>query len=69
MKRSDTLRTTSRGAAALGLLIILAVIVGVIGSVVIMFPGVWLVVYVGVAALFAILVAVVAAALFSRFPK
>lgn len=67
--RSSMLNSLSRAVAALFLFGLLVVIAVVVGSVVITFPSFWLLAYAAFAAVAALLIAIVAATIFSRYRK
>lgn len=69
MTLSDLLRSSTKVGSALILIVILAGTVGVVGTVVFLFPGLWLLAYVAAAGLIALLVATLAAMIFSRAAK
>jgi hypothetical protein len=68
MTRSSLTSLTKVGSAFV-LIATLVVTVGVVATVVVLFPGLWLLAYVAAAALIALLVATVTAFLFTRVAK
>ncbi|MGQ0661599.1 MAG: hypothetical protein ACT4N3_12115 [Sphingosinicella sp.] len=69
MSRSSLFRSTAKAGSALVLIATLAVMIGVVGTALFLFPSLWLLAYVAAAGLIGLLVATAAAMIFSRSNK